>query len=57
MTDYYEIGKMINKLLNKASEEDLTIWLVEEETGESLKLYDYLNSEKHHEDAVFKKVE
>lgn len=46
---------MITELLSKAEEEEITIWLVEEETGESIKLYDFVNSEKHYEDGIFKK--
>lgn len=57
MSNYIEIGKIIDNVLNKASEEELTIWLVEEETGESIKLYDLLNSVKHSEDGIFKRIE
>lgn len=56
MPNYIEMGKIIHNVLSKASEENLTIWLVEEETGESVKLYDLLNSVKHSEDAIFKKI-
>jgi hypothetical protein len=47
---------MINKVLENAIEEELTIWLVEEETGEAVKLYDYINSDKHTEDGIFIRV-
>jgi hypothetical protein len=57
VSDCCEIRSLINKLLKKSAEEGLTIWLVEEETGEAIKLYDYLNSEKNGESAVFKKVD
>jgi len=43
---FKEIGEMIDVLLEKAHEEEETIWLVEESTGEGIKLLDYLNSEK-----------
>ena len=56
MSNYKEIGKIIDNLLRKAWDEELTIWLVEEETGESIKLYDMLNSEKHSEVAIFKRI-
>jgi hypothetical protein len=56
MADFYKIGKMIQDILNKASKEDLTIWLVEEETGEGVKLYDMMNAEKHAEDAIFTRI-
>ncbi|MGN2347266.1 hypothetical protein ACTFH7_01935 [Clostridium cagae] len=56
MSNYTEIGKIINTALEKALEEGLTLWVVEEETGESVKLYDLLNSTKYSEDAVFKRV-
>ena len=56
MSNYIEMGKIIDNVLNKASEENLTIWLVEEKTGKSVKLYDLLNSIKHSEDAIFKKI-
>lgn len=53
---YKEIGRMIDEVLLKSAEEKLTIWLVEEETGESVKLYDFINSEKHCEDGIFKRI-
>ena len=56
MSDYYEIGKIIDAVLKQAGVEGLAIWLVEEETGESVKLYDLINAEKHAEDAVFKRI-
>lgn len=56
MTNLIEIGKLINEALKKASGEEITLWLVEEETGESIKLYDFLNSEKNPEDGVFKRA-
>ena len=56
LSNYIEIGKIIDNVLRKAWEEELTIWLVEEETGESIKLYDMLNSVKNLEDAIFKRI-
>lgn len=56
MSNYYEIGKIIDNILNVASKEELTIWLIEEETGEAVKLYDMLNSEKYAKEAIFKRV-
>jgi hypothetical protein len=56
MSNFLEIGRMISNLLEGSSDEGLTIWLVEEETGESVKLYDFINSEKHSEDATFKRI-
>lgn len=56
MRRYEEIGKIIDNILNVASEEELTIWLVEEETGEAVKLYDMVNSEKHPKDVIFKRI-
>ena len=56
MSNHDEIGNIIDTVLRKAGEEDLTIWLVEEETGESVKLYDLLNSVKYSKSAVFKRI-
>lgn len=56
MLNLNEIGKLIADLLNQSNQEGITLWLVEEETGESVKLYDFLNSEKNSEDATFKRI-
>lgn len=56
MSNYEEIGRIIENILYNASKEELTIWLVEEETGEAVKLYDMLNSEKHSEGAIFERI-
>ncbi|NRT76335.1 hypothetical protein [Clostridium beijerinckii] len=56
MSNYNGIGEIIDSVLKKALEEEVTIWLVEEETGESIKLYDLLNSVKNSEEVVFKRI-
>lgn len=51
-----EIGMLIKEALQKTAEEGITVWLVEEETGEAIKLYDFINSEKYPEDGVFRRI-
>lgn len=43
-TTTLEINNLIVNMLNNADEEELTIWFVEEETGELVKVNDFLNS-------------
>ncbi len=52
----HEIGRLTEVALSKSREEELTIWLVEEETGEAIKLDDYINSNKHSEEGKFKRI-